>query len=75
LGLAFPPFSHFDGQSPLLHTLFNEGKLSEPVFSLTLSSFGGELYVGGTNEEYYIPSTLVYTPVINAVSANLNARW
>jgi hypothetical protein len=45
------------------------------VFSLMLDTSGGELYVGGTNEEYYIPSTLVYTPVIIAVSASLNARW
>jgi cathepsin D len=71
LGLAFPSFSHFHGQSPLFHTLYNEGKLPQPVFSLKLTSSGGELYVGGTNEAFYIHSTLVFTPVINsAVSAN-----
>ena len=70
LGLAFPSYSEFHGQSPLFHTLYNEGKLSQPVFSLKLTSSGGELYVGGTNEALYIHSTLVFTPVTNPVSAN-----
>jgi hypothetical protein len=71
LGLAFPSFSGFHGQSPLLHTLFNEGKLSQPVFSLKLTSSGGELYIGGTNRALYVQNTLVYTPVVtNPVSAN-----
>jgi cathepsin D len=51
-------------------TLDNEEKLTQPVFSLKLTSSGGELYIGGTNEALYIHNTLVYTPVINPVSAN-----
>jgi cathepsin D len=71
LGLAFPSLSLFHGQSPLLHTLYNEGKLSQPIFSLKLTDSGGELYVGGTNEALYAQSTLVFAPVIiPAVSAN-----
>jgi cathepsin D len=70
LGLAFPSSSKFIGKSPLFHTLYNEGKLSQPMFSLKLTSSGGELYVGGTNEALYIHSTLVFAPVTNPVSAN-----
>jgi hypothetical protein len=74
LGLAFPSLSGFHGQSPLLHTLFNEGKLSQPVFSLMLTSSGGELYVGGMNEALYTHSTLVFTPVTDPVLVSANAR-
>jgi hypothetical protein len=70
LGLAFPSYSHFRGKSPLFHTLYNEGKLSQPVFSLRLSSPGGELYIGGTNQAHYIHNTLIFTPVIRPVSVN-----
>jgi cathepsin D len=70
LGLAFPSYSKFIGGSPLFHTLYNEGKLSEPVISLKLTSSGGELYVGGTNKDLYFHDTLVFTPVTNPVSAN-----
>jgi cathepsin D len=70
LGLGFPSLSDFHGQSPLFHTLFNEGKLSQPVFSLKLTASGAELYIGGMNEALYIDSTLVYTPVTNPVSAS-----
>jgi hypothetical protein len=70
LGLAFPTLSVFHGQSPLLYTLFSEGKLSHPVFSLMLTASGGELYIGGTNEVLYLTRTLVFTPVTNPVSAN-----
>jgi cathepsin D len=72
LGLALPSLSIFQSQSPLFLTLFHEGKLSQPVFSLKLTSSGGELYLGGTNEALYIHSTLVFAPVTNpAVSANV----
>ena len=74
LGLALPSGSYFHGQSPLFHTLFNAGKLSRPVFSLQLSSSGGELYVGGTNEGLYIPETLVFTPVTHTAVVSTNAR-
>jgi hypothetical protein len=70
LGLAFPSFSKFYAKSPLLHTLFVEGKLSQPVFSLKLADSGGELYIGGTNRALYDESTLVYTPVTSPVSAS-----
>jgi Eukaryotic aspartyl protease len=71
LGLAFPSYSKFIGGSgPLFHTLYNEGKLSEPVFSLKLTDSGGELYVGGTNKDLYFYNTLVYVPVTNPVSVN-----
>jgi hypothetical protein len=70
LGLAFPSYSNFRGQSPLLNTLYNTGKLSQPVFSLRLTDSGGELYVGGTNKALYIHNTLVFTPVTRPVSAN-----
>jgi cathepsin D len=70
LGLAFPTVSTFHGQSPLFHTLYNEGKLSQPVFSLKLTSSGGELYLGGTSNALYVYNTLIFTPVTNPVSAN-----
>jgi len=63
LGLAFPSLSDYHDKSPLLHTLFSEGKLPEPVFSLKLTDSGGELYVGGMNEALYIDSTLAFVPV------------
>jgi hypothetical protein len=74
LGLGFPSLSHFHGQSPLFHTLFNEGKLSQPVFSLQFTSSGGELYVGGMNEALYIHSTLVFIPVTNPALVSANTR-
>jgi len=73
LGLAFPSHSKYHDQSPLFHTLFSEGKLPEPVFSLKLTDSGGELYVGGMNEALYIDSTLAFVPVTNVV--RVNARW
>jgi hypothetical protein len=71
--LGFPSLSDFQGQSPLLHTLFSEGKLPQPVFSLKLTDYGGELYVGGMNEALYVESSLAFTPVTNMVSVNV--RW
>jgi cathepsin D len=56
--------------TPLFHTLFNEAKLPQLLFSFKLTASGGELYVGGMNEALYIDSSLAFTPVTNPVSVN-----
>jgi len=52
LGLAFSTISKFPASS-LLESLGRAGKLSDRVFSFKLAFDGGELYIGGVNEELF----------------------
>jgi cathepsin D len=67
LGLAFPSLSTFPAD-PLFQTLVSENKVSDAVFSFQLSSSGGELFIGGTNEALYQKDTLAYADVTKRVS-------
>jgi len=64
LGLAFQSMSSYPASS-LFESLVHEGKVTEPVFSIKLTSDGGELYLGGTNRNLY-RGEIIYTPVIEA---------
>jgi len=61
LGLAFKSLSSYPAR-PFFETLVDEGKVAEPVFSVKLTSDGGELYLGGTNRDLY-EGEITYTPV------------
>jgi len=61
LGLAFQSMSSYPASS-LFESLVHEGKVTEPVFSIKLTSDGGELYLGGTNGDLYA-GNIIYTPV------------
>jgi len=61
LGMAFQSMSTYP-DSPLFETLVNEEKVEEPVFSIKLTSGGGELYLGGSNTDLYT-GEIAYTDV------------
>jgi hypothetical protein len=69
LGMAFPLLSMFPGD-PLFKTLINEEKVEELVFSIKLSSNGGELCLGGSNT-YMYTGDITYTDVVVVVSWNV----
>ncbi|KAF9164281.1 hypothetical protein DFQ26_001626 [Actinomortierella ambigua] len=64
LGLAFESLSTLKA-SPLVQTLFSQGQLDEPVFSLKLASEKSELFLGGANGDLFT-GEITYTPVVNA---------
>jgi hypothetical protein len=66
LGMAFPSLSS-NSASPFFKTLIDEGKVIEPVFSVKVTSVGGELYLGGKNGKLY-EGEIIYTPVTEVVS-------
>ncbi|KAF8274300.1 Asp-domain-containing protein [Lactarius quietus] len=61
LGLAFPSLSEFKA-SPVFQTLVDQNALPADHFGLHLASEGSELYLGGTNDEFYT-GDFYYTPV------------
>jgi hypothetical protein len=67
LGLGFQSISQYYATS-LVETLISEGKLSHAAFSFKLTPDGGELYIGGVNEQ-------LYTGDITFVDVQTKVSW
>ncbi|KAN0138185.1 eukaryotic aspartyl protease [Lactarius tabidus] len=61
LGMAYESISSY-GASPVFQSLVSQGQVSNPVFSFYLATSDSELYIGGTNQDYYTGS-FTYMPV------------
>jgi len=72
MGLAFRSLSSYPASS-LFETLVQEGKVTEPVFSIKLTSDGGELYLGGMNGDLY-QGEIIYTPVTKVAFWQVNIQ-
>jgi len=72
MGLAFRSLSSYPASS-LFETLVQEGKVAKPVFSIKLTSDGGELYLGGMNHDLY-RGEIIYTPVTKAAYWQVNIQ-
>jgi hypothetical protein len=60
MGMAFQTIS-VNKKRPLFQTLFEEGKVAQPMFGLKLAENGSELFLGGVNHALYKGSiTWVY---------------
>ncbi|XP_026859677.2 nothepsin [Electrophorus electricus] len=72
LGLSYPTLSK-DLGLPVFDNMMNQNKVDQPVFSFYLSTnasngFGGELLLGGVDEELFVPP-------INWVPVTLKGYW
>ncbi|KAI9453012.1 acid protease [Lactarius psammicola] len=61
LGMAYKSISNYRA-NPVFQTLVSQGQVSTPVFSLYLAESGSELYIGGTNQNYF-KGSFTYMPV------------
>ncbi|KAH9957080.1 aspartic peptidase domain-containing protein [Russula dissimulans] len=65
MGMAFQTIS-VNKKRPLFQTLFEEGKVAQPMFGLKLAENGSELFLGGVNHALYKGSiTWVYLSAMN----------
>ncbi|XP_046729057.1 nothepsin [Silurus meridionalis] len=73
LGLSYPSLAEELG-APVFDNMMNQNKLEKPIFSFYLrkngkiTAIGGELLLGGVDEELYIPP-------INWLSVTLKGYW
>ncbi|KAG9310429.1 aspartic peptidase domain-containing protein [Chiua virens] len=65
MGMAFQSGSHYNA-SPVFQTLVTQGQVTDESFSFKFSSFGSELYIGGSNPNLY-KGNFTYTPVTQPV--------
>jgi len=72
LGMAFEQLSFYPAR-PLFETLVSEGKVTEPVFSIQITSGGDELYLGGMNRALY-QGEIIYTPVTIVAYWHVNIK-
>ncbi|KAL5632382.1 hypothetical protein ACGC1H_005373 [Rhizoctonia solani] len=62
MGLAFKSISQLKAPT-FIDTLFSQGKISKPIFSMRLASgTGSELYIGGSNPSKYT-GQITYVPL------------
>ena len=69
MGVGFQEFAP-SGSVPLLQTLINQGRFTEPKFSLMLTTNESELFLGGFNSNR-MKGDITYVPITDKVSVIL----